>query len=83
MAVSETDAKREAMVAMMAMLSTQITATSVLADELVAASVAAAGTPLATAMLSHARRYRIDVLELQGRLAALSSDYVQRFRAGS
>jgi hypothetical protein len=32
-------------------------------------------------MQDHARRYRVEVLELQGRLATLSGDYTRRFHA--
>ncbi|GJD56254.1 MULTISPECIES: hypothetical protein [Methylobacterium] len=72
---------REMMLAMMSTTLTQIVATNARADELVQAAHESADPSLAAAMQDHGRRYRIEVLELQGRLATLSGDYTRRFHA--
>ncbi|SFL37079.1 hypothetical protein [Methylobacterium pseudosasicola] len=80
MADLRTDAAREPMLILMSALNARIIATNVLADELIQAADTTAGPPLAAAMLDRARRYRIEVPELQGRLAVLSDQYTERFQ---
>lgn len=72
---------REMMLAMMSATITRIIATNTRADDLIRATHEGAEPSLAAAMQDHARRYRVEVLELQGRLAALSIDYVRHFQA--
>ncbi|MDH2313302.1 hypothetical protein [Methylobacterium brachiatum] len=70
---------REMMLALMSATLTQIVATNARADELARAAHEDVDPSLAAAMQDHARRYRVEVLELQGRLATLSGDYTRRF----
>lgn len=70
---------RAMMLAAMSATLTQIIARNARADELVRAAHEDTDPALAAAMQDHARRYRVEVLELQGRLATLSGDYTRRF----
>ena len=72
---------REMMLAMMSATVTRIIVTHAMADELVQAAADVTEPSLAAAMQDHVRRYRVEVLELQDRLAALSGDYTRRFHA--
>lgn len=75
----KSESLREMMLATMSATLTQIVATNARADELARSAHADVDPCLAAAMQDHARRYRVEVLELQGRLAALSGDYTRRF----
>ena len=70
---------REMRLAMMSATLTQIIATYAQADALVRAAHEDATPSPAAAMQDHGRRYRVAVLELQGRLAPLSGDDARRF----
>lgn len=72
---------REMMLALMSAALTQIVAMNARADELARAAHEDIDPCFAAAMQDHARRYRVEVLELQGRLATLSGDYARRFHA--
>lgn len=72
---------REMMLAMMSATVTRIIVAHAMADELVQAAADVTEPSLAAAMQDHVRRYRVEVLELQDRLAALSGDYTRRFHA--
>lgn len=74
------ESMREMMLAAMSATLAQIVATNARADELVRAAHADIDPAFAAAMQDHARRYRVEVLELQGRLASLSGDYTRRCR---
>lgn len=80
MAAPGTGAIRETMLMLMSTLSAKIVTTSLLADELAEAADEVTDPCLAAAMLDHARRYRIEVLEVQGELAVLSTGYAWRFQ---
>lgn len=72
---------REAMLGRMSALCSGIAALSRTADELARSAHLLEGGPVAERMRGHARRQRIRVLEMQGRLAALSHAYTKRFDA--
>ncbi|AYO83231.1 hypothetical protein ABID82_003379 [Methylobacterium sp. PvP062] len=71
---------RKAMLGRMKALSVKIAALNTTADELVRSAILLDGEPIAQTLLGRAQRRRVQVLVMQGRLAALRERYDTRFR---
>ncbi|MGN8095424.1 hypothetical protein [Methylobacterium sp. 22177] len=73
---------RQAMHGRMVALCTSITTLNATADGLVRSADLLDRKPAAKAMRDVARRQRVKILEMQGRLAALNVTYTERFGTG-
>jgi hypothetical protein len=74
---------REAMLGRMNALRITIAALNTTADELVRSANLLDGQPVAEALRGRAQRRRVKVLEMQGRLVALSERYAAQFHPAS
>jgi hypothetical protein len=70
---------REEMLRLMADLCTRIAASNMSADELAKSADRLEGQPAAAAMRDVARRQRVQILQMEGQLAALNVAFAERF----